>query len=62
MVTHHQVMERIKSRLNRVLLIGESSLPESQFRAYRKLVLDEFGRYGLERELETLFQLSDKDR
>ena len=62
MIRHYQVMDRIKARISRVLLVAESSLPERQFRAYRKLVLDEFGKSGLERELEELFQLNEKER
>ena len=62
MIRHYQVMDRIKARINRVLLVAESSLPERQFRAYRKVVLDEFGKSGLERELEELFQLNEKER
>lgn len=52
----------INTRLNRVLLIAESSLSEHQFKAYRKLVLDEFGRSGLTSELESLLKSERKDR
>jgi hypothetical protein len=50
-----QVLERLNARKNRVLLIAQSSLPEHQFRAFRQLFLDEFGKSGLEKELERLF-------
>ena len=55
MVTAFQVIELLNRRMNRLLLIAESSLPEAQFRAYRKLVLDEFGKAGLGKELRELF-------
>jgi len=61
-VEHYQVMQRIKPRLSRVLLFAESALSEGQFRAYRKLVLDEFGNSGLEKELEELFRFDNKER
>jgi hypothetical protein len=45
------LLEAINARKNRALRLAEASLPESQFRAYRGLFLDEFGRNGLESEL-----------
>ena len=42
-------MGLINARLNRVLLIAQASLSEHQYEAYRKLILDEFGRSGLTR-------------
>jgi hypothetical protein len=39
-----------------VLLMAKAVLPESQFVAFRKLVLDEFGEKGLEGELKELFK------
>ena len=44
----------------RILLVAEASLPESQFRAYRKLVLDELGVNGLEKELKELFDQQER--
>jgi len=55
MVKVNDVMNAINARVNRVLLYGESSLSEPQFRAFRKLVLDEFGRSGLQGDLARLF-------
>ena len=46
----------INSRLNKVLTIAEASLPASQFQAFRKLTLDEFGKSGLARDLDRYFQ------
>jgi hypothetical protein len=56
MVTKEEIMELLRMHINRVLLIAESSLTESQFKAYRKLILDEFGQSGLEKELDTMFK------
>jgi hypothetical protein len=48
------LLEAVNARKNRALRFAEAALPESQFRAYRGLFLDEFGRNGLERELERI--------
>jgi len=55
MVNISKLVDAINARVNRVLLYGESSLSETQFRAFRKLVLDEFGRSGLQGDLARLF-------
>ena len=46
-----QLTDAVNARKNRALRIAEAALPESQFRAYRSLFLDEFGRNGLEEDL-----------
>ena len=45
------LLEAINAGKNRALRLAEAALPESQYRAYRGLFLDEFGRNGLESEL-----------
>lgn len=60
MVTKEEIMDLVRMHLNRVLLMAESSLSESQFKAYRKLVLDEFGQSGLDKELETIFKKGEQ--
>lgn len=45
-----------------VLLIAESSLPASQFAAYRKFVLNAFGEKGLEGDLKVLFTKDSKGK
>jgi hypothetical protein len=60
MVTVTQIVGLVNSHMTRVLLIAQSSLPEAQYRAYRKLVLDEFGKSGLETELEELFNQQER--
>jgi RNase P/RNase MRP subunit POP5 len=37
--------------MKRILTVAQSSLPESQFLAFRRIVLNEFGKSGLEKEL-----------
>ena len=56
MVMLNEVIDAIKPRINRVLLVAQSSLPEHQFQAFRKLVLDELGNSGLYKDLGRLFQ------
>lgn len=52
MVTVDQITDLVDGHLSRVLLVAEAAMPESQFKAFRKFVLDEFGRKGLVTELE----------
>ena len=54
MVTLPAIFALLNQRKNRILRIAEAALPEGQFRAFRGLLLDEFGRDGLERDLERL--------
>lgn len=44
----------INSRKNRVLRVAEAALPPPQYQAFRGLFLDEFGRKGLEWEVERI--------
>jgi len=52
MVTLKLIVELLNKRVNNVLVFAESSLPESQFRAFRKLVLNEFGESGFQKDLK----------
>lgn len=56
MVNKEEIERVINGHLNRVLLVAESSLSQSQFQAFRKLTLDEFGRNGLGKELDRIFK------
>jgi hypothetical protein len=58
---HHALVDQMNARKNRLLLVAEAALPESQFRAFRKLVLDEFGREW-ERELDVVLRHHLPDR
>ncbi|MBF0169430.1 MAG: hypothetical protein HQL45_17640 [Alphaproteobacteria bacterium] len=48
------VTELVNQHLNRLLTIAEAAMPPEQFRAFRKLALDEFGRSGLIGQLNEL--------
>ena len=45
-------MDKLNERKNRLLLTAQVGLPENQFEAYRKILLDELGRNGFEKDLE----------
>lgn len=49
------LLEDLNQRKKRLLLIAETALPASQFAAFRTLVLDELGKSGFEKALETAF-------
>lgn len=55
MVTLPLIQDMVKARKNRVLLLAQAALPEHQFKAFRTLLLDEFGQKGLESELARVF-------
>ena len=55
MVNRTQIEQLINPRLNEILLIAEAALPAKQFPAFRKLVLNQFGKSGLGKDLERLF-------
>ena len=55
MVNREQIDRLLNAKLTRILDIAKAALPDSQFQAYRKLVLDEFGRSGLGKELDRLY-------
>ncbi len=62
MVMLQAIVDALNARKNKVLLLAQAALPDTQFQAFRKLFLGEFGRDGLERELEHLFAGKDKER
>lgn len=45
------LLEAVNARKNKALQLAQVGLSEPQFRAFRGLFLDEFGRNGLESEL-----------
>ena len=47
---------------NTLLLVAQASLPAQQFEAFRRLLLRELGKDGLERELVRLIAEHDKER
>ncbi len=55
MLTLENTMELVNRRVNRVLDVAKAVIPvKDQFDAFRKIVLDEFGKCGLQPELERL--------
>jgi hypothetical protein len=53
---YHMIRELLNARKNRVLLLAQSSIPEHQFQAFKKLYLDEMGERGFEKELKQLLE------
>lgn len=62
MVAVAALLDLLNARKNRVLLYAQAALPQSQFNAFKKLFLDEFGRSGLEGQLVKLDAESRQDR
>lgn len=55
MVTLQLILDMVNTHKNKALLLAQAALPEHQFRAFRTLLLDEFGQKGLESELARVF-------
>jgi len=49
MVTLQEILKRLDQSKNETLLLAQSSLPQSQFEAFRKIFLNIFGKNGLEK-------------
>lgn len=47
------VVALLNRRTNKLLLAAESALPPEQFRSYRKQMLNELGKSGFRKDLET---------
>lgn len=54
------LLDAINARKNKALQLAQVGLTESQFRAFRGLFLDEFGRNGLESDLARI--VADDER
>jgi hypothetical protein len=54
MIDRRDITNLLNPTKSQILTLAEAALPPSQYRAFRKLVLDEFGRNGLESELYDL--------
>jgi hypothetical protein len=46
------ILGKLNGRKNRLLKYAEIGMSQSQFDAFRKLLLDELGRSGFEKDLE----------
>jgi len=60
--TFEEILRIVNQARCKILLFGESSLSRDQFHAFRKLVLDEFGRYGIEGRIKSLFMGRNSDQ
>ena len=57
MVSKEEILEVVRvSLIGPILQYAEASLPECQFKAYRKLVLDQFGEKGFGKEMDKLLK------
>ena len=55
MVALQEILKRLDQSKDETLLLAQSSLPQSQFEAFRKIFLNIFGKNGLEKELARLY-------
>jgi hypothetical protein len=55
MVTKENILALLNLRLNRILSIVELVAPADKFPICRKLILDEFGRDNLGKDLDAVF-------
>jgi len=60
MVSLETIKLLLNPRVSRLLDVAQASLPESQFVAFRKITLNEFGRNGLESDLQKEFNKNRK--
>lgn len=61
MVKKAQIVELVNRRVTDILDVAETALPSDQFRAFRKVTLNAFGRKGLEGDLDGLRWPGDSD-
>jgi hypothetical protein len=62
-VAAETIREVLNVRKRRLLLFAEAALPQGQFQAFRKLVLDELGNTGLEQDLlRVVAEMRQKER
>lgn len=55
------ILEKLNERKGRLLLTAQVGLPEKQYDAYRKILLDELGRNGFEKDLEEALQHMERN-
>ena len=60
MVTQEHIMRLINARVTKILDYAALSLPEDKFILFRKLTLNEFGKSGLEKELEMVLRSQER--
>jgi len=52
----NEIIDILNEGRKRILLYAQASLPQSQFEAFRKLVLDEMGKSGIEGKVMDIFE------
>lgn len=62
MVSLEIIIPLINERVKKILDLAKLSLPDEKFVTFRRMVLDEFGRSGLIRELERVGKQLGKER
>ena len=56
------IVAKLNARKNRLLLVLQASIPQPhQFEAVRKILLDELGREGFQKELEEALQHTERN-
>jgi len=52
----NEIIDILNEGRKRILLYAQASLPQSQLEAFRKLVLDEMGKSGIEGKVMDIFE------
>ena len=55
MIEPRDIIRRLKPHINRLLTAAEIGLEGRRFEAFRKIVLEELGKDGFERDVQELF-------
>lgn len=53
-MVNRDISELVNRRLTRLLTVAEAAMQPNQFKAFRKIALDEFGWEGLRKDLDVL--------
>ena len=61
MLLFEAILAALNCRKNHVLLVAQAALPQSQYEAFRKLFLDQFGKSGFEVDLKAVL-IKHQDR
>lgn len=62
MILATELLQAIDTRKKRVLLVAQVGLPSTQFDAFRKIFLDEFGNSGLESDVVRIVAFHERKR
>jgi hypothetical protein len=60
MVMQELIMQLVYCRVKKMLDLAALSLPQDKYQIFRKITLDEFGKSGLEGELERVLRSSER--